>query len=170
MSSLQLRRFDEGGAQGASAHAVTETSGVIRERVVLATADGLLALWEEAPGASAPFRVHTRALAGDGAPRGEARALTELGFYQGGLAATRAGGDVLALGVLGSAVLRPVALPLGPDGATRGAAVPLPMPPGASRVERARIVATPQGALAVFTTDPERYPNQLVAVPLSCAP
>ena len=31
-------------------------------------------------------------------------------------------------------------------------------------------VATPSGALAVFATDPGQTPNQLVAVPLSCAP
>jgi hypothetical protein len=44
------------------------------------------------------------------------------------------------------------------------------MPAGATRVERALLVATPSGALAVFATDPGQTPNQLVAVPLSCAP
>lgn len=170
VTELLLQRFDASGRGATPPRTVTATAGVIRDPVVLAAGEGLLALWEEATGASAPSQVYARPLASDGAPRGDARAVTELGFYQGGLAATFAGRDVLALGITGSGVLRPTVLPLAPDGATRGAAVPLPMPPGASRVERALLVATPQGALAVFTTDPGPSPNQLVAVALTCAP
>jgi hypothetical protein len=167
---LQLRRFDTVGTAAAPTQTVIDTREMIRDRVVLAAGDGLLALWEESTGTSGSFQLRARSLTADGAPRGDARALTDLGASQGGLAATLARGDVLALGVTGSGVLRPTVLPLGPDGATRGAAVPLPMPAGATRVERALLVATPSGALAVFATDPGQTPNQLVAVPLSCAP
>ncbi len=169
-TSLLVQRFNAAGIRATPVRTVTEDAGVIRESVILAAGSGLLALWEEAAAATAPYRVRARRLEPDGAPRADARVVIEPGFYQGGLAATLARGDVLALGITGSGVLRPTVLPLAPDGAVRGAAVPLPMPAGASVVERARIVATPQGALAVFTTEPGRYPNQLVAVPLSCAP
>lgn len=168
VTELHVARFNEFGALPRPLRAVTGTNGVLRERVVLAVGDGLLALWEEAPGASAAFEVRARALESDGTTRGNARSLTEFGFYQGGLAATLARGDVLTLGITGSGVLRPAVLPLGADGAPRGAVAALPLPPGASRVERARLVATSIGALAVFTTEPGAYPNQLVAVPLSC--
>lgn len=167
---LLLRRFDPRGASSASPQTVTGTRGLIGDRVVLAAGDGLFAVWEEAPERAAPLRLHARPLNSDGAPRGDARTLTDFGFYQGGVAATVARGDVLVLGVTGSGVLRPAVLPLALDGATRGAVVPLPMPPGATRVERALLVATPLGALAVFATDPGQSPNQVAAVPLSCAP
>lgn len=170
VTQFLVQRFDGAGIRATPARTVTENDGVIRESVVLAAGDGLLALWEDATAASGPYRVRARSLAPDGTPRADARVVLEPGFYQGGLAATFARGDVLTLGITGSGVLRPTVLPLAPDGAMRGAAVPLPMPAGASVVERARIVATPRGALAVFTTEPGRYPNQLVAVPLFCAP
>ncbi|MFO0627730.1 MAG: hypothetical protein U0325_19130 [Polyangiales bacterium] len=169
-AGLVLRRFDPSGTSATTAHLVAENPRAIRERVVLAAGDGLLALWEEAAASSAPSQLRARPLAPDGTPRGAARTVVSSDFYQGGLAATFARGDVLALGVMGSGVLRPTAMPLAPDGAARGDAVPLPMPPGATRVERALLVATPQGALAVFATDPGQSPNQLVAVPLTCAP
>ena len=169
-TTLLLQRFNAAGSSATPVRTVIEGAGVIREQVVLAAGDGLLALWEEAAETSGPHRVRARSLEPDGAPRGDARVVIEPGFYQGGLAATLARGDVLALGITGSGVLRATVLPLAPEGSPRGAAVPLPMPAGASVVERARIIATPRGALAVFTTDPGRFPNQLVAVPLSCAP
>jgi hypothetical protein len=124
-TELLLQRFDASGRGATPPRTVTATAGVIRDPVVLAAGEGLLALWEEATGASAPSQVYARPLASDGAPRGDARAVTELGFYQGGLAATFAGRDVLALGITGSGVLRPTVLPLAPRrrDARRGGAV-----------------------------------------------
>jgi hypothetical protein len=63
-----------------------------------------------------------------------------------------------------------VVVPLDADGASRGEAITVPLPRPDAQVEQVRLVATPDGALAVYATDPGQYPNAIVAVPLRCAP
>lgn len=165
---LRLRCYDGQGVPRGGVQTPLETLGSVRTFTVTGGVDALMALWEEADASVAPYHVVVRALGADGSPRGAARPLASTGDYQGGLTATWAGGDVLAAGIFGSAVLRPVVTPLSMDGAPRGDALPIPVPPGVTRVERVRLVATPSGALVLYTTDPGSYPNRLVAVPLSC--
>ena len=165
---LHLRRYDERGMALGDVQTPLETLRAVRAFTVTGGVDALVALWEEADASTAPYQVVVRALGADGSPRGEARPLASGAFYQGGLAATLASGDVLAAGIFGSGLLRPVVTPLSLDGSPRGDALPIPIPPGATRVERVRLVATPSGALVLYTTDPGSYPNRLVAVPLTC--
>lgn len=165
---LHLRRHDERGAALGDVQTPLDTLRAVRAFTVTGGVDALVALWEEADASTAPYHVVVRALGPDGSPRGEARPLASPDDYQGGLAATWASGDVLAAGLFGSGVPRPVVTPLSPEGSPRGDALPIPVPPGATRVERVRLVATPSGALALYTTDPGSFPNRLVAVPLTC--
>lgn len=165
---LHLRRYDGRGLPRGEVQTPLETLRAVRAFTVAGGVDALMALWEEADASAAPYRVVARALGADGSPRGEARPLASTGDYQGGLTATWASGDVLVAGIFGSGLLRPVVTPLSPDGAPRGDALPIPVPPGATRVERVRLVATASGALVLYTTDPGSYPNLMVAVPLTC--
>ncbi len=168
---LRARRFDESGVALGPDHGVTEGPDVIREFVGVGTTDGAMALWETTVD-TLPQRygIALRPLDLGGRPRGETRVLTELGFYQSGLSATFARGDVLAAGVVGSVVLRPVVIPLSPDGGSRGDFIPLLLPAGSAQIGGLRIITTSMGALVVYTTDPMAYPNRLVAVPISCSP
>jgi hypothetical protein len=169
LSRLHVRRYDERGAARGETHTLANTLDTLRDSTLVEAGDGLLALWEEAPAATpGAFGVSVRALDADGRPRGEARPAWAPGFYQGGLAAAFAQGDVLAGGIVGSGRLSPVVTPLGPDGTRRGDEVAIPLVAGATRVEALRLVATPTGALAIYTTDPGANPNRLVAVPLVC--
>lgn len=167
---LQAQRFNEDGTMRAMPQTVQETAHMTRGFVATETGDGMLALWEETVDTLPMlYGIAVRSLDANGQARGAVRVLTELGFYQGGLAATFARGDVLATGITGSGVLRPVVVPLAADGSSRGAILGLPVPQGAALIADVRIVTTSTGALVVYTTDPMQYPNRLVAVPLTCA-
>lgn len=168
MSRVHLRRFDEAGNALADSQTPVATVREVRDLVVVGAGGSLLALWEEGTAAPPAYGVVARALDAEGRPRGEAIAVLPSRFYEGGLAAAEAQGDVLVGGIAGSGVGLPGVIPLAPDGTPRGDVVAIPMPPGATGVERLRIVATPSGALVVFTTDPGRHPNRLVAVPIAC--
>jgi hypothetical protein len=168
LSRLLVRRYDERGAARGETHALANTLDTLRDSTIIEADGGLLAFWEQAPAVTPDtFGVSVRALDADGRPRGEARLIWPPSFYRGGLAAAFAQGDVLAVGVFGSERGPPVVTPLAPDGTRRDTAVAIPAL-AATRFEALRIVATPAGALVVYTTDPGVYPNRLVAVPLSC--
>ncbi len=166
---LRVRHFAEDGSPLGEEQTVRESPLPLRSPVVVGTSDGVMALWEETVDTLPMlFGLALRALDRDGRPRSAPRTLTELGFYQGGVSATFAQGDVLATAIIGSGVLRPVVIPLGTNGAPRGVIVPLPTPAGTVGIGDVRIVTTSAGALVVYTTDPMMFPNRVVAVPLSC--
>lgn len=167
---LYAQRFNEDGTERRMPQTVQETEHMTRNFVATEAGDGMLALWEETIDTfPTQYGIAVRSLDANGQARGAVRFLTELGFYQGGLSATLARGDVLATGITGSGVLRPAVVPLAADGSSRGAIIGLPVPPSASLIADVRIVTTSTGALVVYTTDPAQYPNRLVAVPLLCA-
>jgi hypothetical protein len=170
---LRVRHYDAQGLPLGEMHTVFERHDLIRGFTVIAAGDGLLLLWVSTPPTLPPtYRLTALSLDADGRPRGEPRRVALPGFspyYFGGLAAALAGGDVLTLGYVGSAVGRPVVVPLAPDGSLRGDVVSIPPAPAGTYVGVPRLVATPSGALVVYTTlDPSRSPNSLVAVPLTC--
>lgn len=171
---LRVRRYDERGFPLGEMHTVFERQDLIRGYTVIAAGDGLLLLWVSAPPVMFPtmYRLTALALDADGRPRGEARRVEPTGFSPnifGGPAAAFTGGDVLVTGYAGSVGGRPVVVPLAPDGSPRGEVVSIPAPPAGTFVAPPRLVATPSGALMVYTTLGEgRSPNSLVAVPLTC--
>ncbi len=168
---LRVQHFTEDAAPLAEPYTFHENPSPLRGFLATPAGDGAMALWAE-PVDLPPrtYHVAVRALERGGRPRAPTRVLSELGAYQGGLSAAHARGDILATAISGSGVLRPVVIPLGPDGSPRGALVPIPTPPGTVQIGEVRIVPTPAGALVVYTTDPMVYPNRVVAVPLGCAP
>lgn len=167
---LYAQRLSEDGAERGMPQVVQETEHMTRGFVATEAGDGMLALWEETIDTfPTQYGIAVRSLDGNGRARGMVRFLTELGFYQGGLSATLARGDVLATGITGSGVLRPAVVPLAADGSARGAILGLPVPQSATQIADVRIVTTSTGALVVYTTDPMQYPNRLVAVPITCA-
>ena len=167
---LYAQRFNEDGTERRMPQTVQETEHMTRNFVATEAGDGMLAIWEETIDTfPTQYGIAVRSLDANGQGRGAVRFLTDLGFYQGGLSATLARGDVLATGITGSGVLRPAVVPLAADGSSRGSIIGLPVPPSASQIADVRIVKTSTGALVVYTTDPAQYPNRLVAVPLLCA-
>lgn len=170
-SRITVQVFTAAGESVEPPRALQREARPSREFAASAVGDGFLAAWEEAVDtAPLQYGVAVRAIARGGAPAGVPRVLTELGFGLGALSVTAARGDALVAAAVGTTGPRLVVLPMGPDGASRGEAIPLPTPRPDTQVERVKLVATPDGALAVYATDPGQYPNAIVAVPLTCAP
>lgn len=170
-SRLTVQVFTAEGESVEPPRALQRGARPSREFAVSAVGDGFLAAWEEAVDtAPLQYGLAVRAIARGGAPVGVPRVLTELGFGLGALSVAVARGDVLVAAAVGTTGPRLVVLPLSSDGASRGEAITLPTPRPDAQVERVRLIATPDGALAVYATDPGQYPNAIVAVPLGCAP
>jgi hypothetical protein len=170
-SRLTVQAFTASGESVEPPRALQREARPSREFAASAVGDGFLAAWEEAVDtAPLQYGVAVRAIARGGAPGGSPRVLTELGFSLGALSVTAARGDVLLAAAVGTTGPRLVVVPLDADGASRGEAITIPAPRPDVLVEQVRLVATPDGALAVYATDPGQYPNAIVAVPLTCAP
>ncbi len=170
-SRLTVQAFTAAGESVEPPRALQREARPSREFAASAVGDGFLAAWEEAVDtAPLQYGLAVRAIARGGAPVGSPRVLTELGFSLGALSVTVARGDVLVGAAVGTTGPRLVVVPLDADGASRGEAITVPLPRPDAQVERVRLVATTDGALAVYATDPGQYPNAIVAVPLRCAP
>ncbi|MDB4930977.1 MAG: hypothetical protein JWM10_3461 [Myxococcaceae bacterium] len=142
-----------------------------RESAASAVGGGFLAAWEEAVDtAPLQYGLAVRAVARGGAPVGSPRVLTELGFSLGALSVTVARGDVLVSASVTRTGPGLVVVPLDAEGASRGEAIAVPAPRPGVQLERVQLVATPDGALVLYATDPGQFPNALVAVPLTCEP
>lgn len=167
-SSLEVRRFNATGEARGALYGVASTPETLKDHALVRAREGLLALWEgPADRFPASDALNVRALSLDGAPLAEARALTSLGFFLGGLSAASRGDEFFATALTAREGMRLEFLVLDPTGGVR-AQVDTRLSGLDGPLRLARVTATPLGALVFATIAQGERGGRVVAVPMRC--
>ena len=162
---LLMRVFDEEGRPHGDTLALESVAPRARYAIT-GDAQGLVVAWENSVDTfPALTGVALRSTDRNGAARGPSVVLSSLGFYGGGLDVALARGGALVTAVVGSGLLRMVALPTSRDGEALEAPLMVsPVDPLGPDLTRTRAVVTERGALIAF----QRTRDVVSVAALSC--
>jgi hypothetical protein len=167
-AGLYVRRFGARGEARGEAQRLASSTETLKDAVLTRTPSGALALWEgSADSFPASSTLLVRAIGPDAAPRGDANAITALGFVLGGLSASTRGEQALATAIHANDGVRLSFLMLSASGA-----VQVRLDTGLRDVDGplrvARVTPTRQGALVFTTVAQGDRGGRVVAVPIRC--